>query len=122
MNFLLRWLSCSVAVAAALWITPGIYLPPSESAWGAAIGIALILALINASLKPILQVLSLPISVITLGIFALVINALMFELAGWIASGLFGIDLVISSFAAAFLASIIVSIVSMLVNRFIGLD
>lgn len=120
MNFLLRWLSCSVAVAVALWITPGIYLPPGESSWAAAIGIALFLALINASIKPVLQVLSIPFSVITLGLFALVINALMFMLAGWFASGIFGIGLVIDGFGAAFIASIIISIVSALVNRFIG--
>ena len=66
MNFIIRWLVTAVAVGVAVWIVPGIELLGGTDAW---VGIAifgLILSLINISIKPIMQLLSLPISVITL--------------------------------------------------------
>ena len=77
MNFIIRWLVTAIAVGVAVWIVPGMDLLGGTDAW---VGIAifgLILSLINISIKPIMQVLSLPISVITLGIFYLVVNTLM---------------------------------------------
>lgn len=120
MNFILRWLGCAIAVAAAVWIVPGITIIGGQDAWAAVIFVALFLALINASLKPLLQVLSLPISVLTLGIFALIINALMLELASWFATTLFGVGLSISGFGWAFLAAIIISIVTAIVDSLTG--
>ena len=67
-------------------------------------------------------VLSLPISVITLGIFYLVVNTLMLYIAAWLANGLFGAGFYIASFGSAFVASIVISLVSALVNGLIGND
>ena len=67
MNFIIRWLVTAVAVGVAVWLVPGMEILGGTDAW---VGIAifgLILSLINISIKPIMQVLSLPISVITLG-------------------------------------------------------
>ena len=89
MNFIIRWLVTAIAVGVAVWIVPGMDLLGGTDAW---VGIAifgLILSLINISIKPIMQVLSLPISVITLGIFYLVVNTLMLYIAAWLANGIF---------------------------------
>ena len=102
MNFIIRWLVTAIAVGVAVWIVPGMDLLGGTDAW---VGIAifgLILSLINISIKPIMQVLSLPISVITLGIFYLVVNTLMLYIAAWLA--------------------IVISIVSALVNALVGKD
>ena len=86
MNFIIRWLVTAVAVGVAVWLVPGMELLGGTDAW---VGIAifgLILSLVNISIKPIMQVLSLPISVITLGIFYLVVNTLMLYIAAWLAN------------------------------------
>jgi len=89
------------------------------------VGIAifgLILSLISISIKPVVQVLRVPISVIALGIFYLVVNTLMLYIAAWLANGIFQVGLVIDSFGSAFVASIVISIVSALVNALVGKD
>lgn len=120
MNFILRWIACAIAVAAAVWIVPGISIIGGDSAWLPVIAVALFLALINASIKPLLQLLSLPVTVLTLGIFAIIVNALMLELASWLATALFGTGLSIASFGSAFVASIIISIVAAIINSMTG--
>ena len=121
MNFIIRWVVTAVAAGAAVWIVPGLTVV-GPNATVAVIAFALILSLINVSLKPILQLLSLPISVLTLGIFYLVVNALLLELAAWAATGIFSSGIVVDGFGSAFLGSIIISIVSALVNGIIGND
>jgi len=119
MSFLIRWLVTAVAVGAAVWIVPGISTVGPNGTIAIAAG-ALVLALINVSIKPILQMLSLPISVLTLGIFYLVVNALLLELAAWASTGILGSGIAVASFGSAFFGSIIISIVSALVNGLIG--
>ena len=119
MNFIIRWIVTAVAVGAAVWIVPGITAVGSNSTI-AIIVLALVLSLINISLKPILQFLSMPISILTLGIFYLIVNALMLELAAWAAGGIFGSGIYISGFGSAFFGSIIISIVSAIMNSIIG--
>ena len=73
-NFIIRWLVTAIAVGVAVWLVPGIEIIGGNEAW---VGIAifgLMLALVNISIKPLMQVLSLPITVITLGIFYLIVN------------------------------------------------
>lgn len=119
MNFIVRWVVTAIAVGAAVWIVPGID-AIGGSATLSVIVLALVLALVNVSIKPVLQLFSLPMTVLTLGIFYLVVNALLLELAAWLAGGIFGSGIAISGFGAAFLGSIIISIVSALVNGLIG--
>lgn len=120
MRFILRCLATAVAVSVVIWIIPGFNVIGGNQAWGAIILFSVILALINSSIKPILQVLSLPISIVTLGIFFLVVNTFMLYLATWITNGLFGVGFEITSFGWAFLASIIISIVSGVINSITG--
>lgn len=120
MRFLLRWLATALAVAVAIWLVPGIEIIGGSESWVAVAILALVLALINASIKPILQILSLPISVLTLGIFYLVVNTFLLYLASWIANGIFQVGFIIDTFGSAFVASIVISIVSAIVNAITG--
>lgn len=120
MRFLLRWLATALAVAVVVWLVPGVDIIGGTEAWGAIAIFAAILALINMSIRPILQVLSLPISIITLGIFYLVVNTFMLYVAGWIANGLFHVGFIIETFGSAFVASIVISIVAGIVNSITG--
>lgn len=121
MNFIIRWIVTAIACGAAVWIVPGISTVGSDSTIAVVI-MALVLSLINVSLKPILQFLSLPITVITLGIFYLIVNALLLELAAWAATGIFGSGIYIDGFGSAVLGSIVISIVSAIVNGIVGKD
>ena len=122
MNFIIRWIVTAIAVGAAVWIVPGIEIVSTGESWVGSVLFALILSLINMSVKPILQVLSLPVTVLTLGIFYIVVNTLLLYIAAWLANGLFGAGFYIASFGSAFVASIVISIVSALVNGLVGND
>ena len=119
MNFILRWLITAIAVGVAVWLVPGIEVIGTE-AWIAVALVGLILSLVNISIKPIAQVLSLPLTCLTLGIFYLVVNTAMLYLAAWVAEGIFDVQLHIATFGSAFVAAIVVSIVSAIVNSLIG--
>ena len=119
MTFIIRWIVTALAVAAAVWLVPGIEVI-GDTAWVGIVILALVLSLINMSIKPILQVLSLPVTVLTLGIFYLIVNTLLLYLAAWLANGLFDVGFYIASFGSAFVASIVISIVSALVNGILG--
>lgn len=121
MNFIIRWIVTAVAAAVAVILVPGIY-TVGENATLALAAFALVLSLVNISIKPIVQLISSPISILTLGLFYLVVNALLLELAAWASSGLFGSGVMVSSFLSAFFGSIVISIVSALVNGLIGND
>lgn len=121
MEFFVTWLVTSLATVIAIAVVPGI-----EAVGGSYMGpamCALALALVNAFIKPIIKFLSLPITVVTLGVFSLVINALMLQLAGNISVGLFGSGIQIDSFGAAFLGSIVMSIATSIISPlFVGKD
>lgn len=81
--------------------------------------VALIFGLVNAFVRPILRIFTLPITIVTLGLFLLVINALMLMLTGAISDEL-GLTLVVGGFFAALLGSIVISIVGMLLSMLLG--
>src|SRR3954451_6956850 len=88
------------ALYLAAAIVPGIHLGEEGSAaktLGTVLVVALIFGIINAVLKPLVQLPSLPVIVLTLGLFLLVINALMLELPSWLA-GLFALSFHVASF------------------------
>ena len=120
MNFIIRWLVTAIAVGVAVWLVPGIEIVGGTEAWVGIAVFGLALALINISIKPLMQVLSLPISIITLGIFYLVVNTLMLYVAAWLANGIFQVGIDIATFGSAFVASIVISIVSGLMNSLVG--
>lgn len=119
MGFFGKWLITTVAVFAATAIVPGI--TTVGGAYAGPILTALALAIVNVSIKPIMQALSLPLSILTLGIFALVVNALMLELASWLSRNIFHAGITIESFGAAFLGALIISIVTAIIGAVTGL-
>ena len=121
MNFLIRWIATAVAVGAAVWLLPGISTVGSNGTMAIVVG-ALVLSLINISIKPIAQAIGAPISVLTLGLFYIVVNALLLELAAWASTALFGSGIAVDSFGWAFVGSIIISIVSSIMNGVLGVN
>ena len=122
MNFVLRFIGIFVAVGVAVWLVPGIDVISSDASWGSIAVVAIIIALLNMSIKPILQVLGLPITVITLGIFYLVINTFLLYIAAGLGNALFNVGFHIETFCSGFVASIVISIVSGLLNSLLGAD
>ena len=107
MNLLLRWV---INAGTLLLLT--FYLPGMEvSGWYSALITALVLGLVNAVLKPILLILTLPVNILTLGLFTFVINALLFW---FVASFIKGFD--VTGFMPAFWGALILSVVSWLVS------
>ncbi len=101
-HFFLRWLLLTVAVAVACKLT-GMH----ANSFMALVGAALILGVINAALRPLLLLLSLPLIVFSLGFFILVVNALLLELAGALAPGFY-----VGGFWNALFGSVIISVVN----------
>lgn len=120
MRFIGKWLVSTVACAAAIWLVPGI--EPVGGTWVGALFCALVLALLNGTVKPLLQLLSAPITLLTLGLFYVVVNALVLELASWLSLNLFGAGIAIFSLGSAIMGAIIISIVSMLLSGVISDD
>ena len=108
-RFIIRLAINAVALYAAIELVPGI--EPQNTHWGAIVGLALIFGLINALISPLLKFLTCPLIILTLGLFTLLINTLVFYLAGEV-GGLFGIGFNVLNFGAAFLGGLITSIVS----------
>lgn len=114
-KLLLRVVINAVAIWVATYIVPGLTLTGDVLSW---LVVAIIFGLVNALIRPIVKLLTLPISVVTLGLFSLVINALMLMLTGWLTRFL-TIEGVLFGFIPALLGSIIISIVSTVLNWFI---
>jgi len=109
MGFLIRLVVNALALIAVAYIVPGIHV----SGIGGALLAALILGIVNAILRPILIIVSLPLELITLGLFTLVINALLFWLVGALHVGL-NVD----GFWPAFWGAIVIAIVSWILSLF----
>ena len=122
MQFILRTIAIFIAVGVAVWLVPGIEIGGGGSTWASLALIALIIALLNMTIKPILQVIGLPITIISLGVFYLVINTLLLYLAAALGGALFGIGFVIDSFGSGFVAAIVISLVSALMNAVLGVN
>jgi len=108
MKFLTNLLIYSLSVFITSLILPGVVVTNFLSAFL----VALLLGIINATIKPILLILTLPINVLTLGLFVLIINALLILLVANLVSG-FSVD----NFAWAFIFGIVLSIISWILNR-----
>jgi len=107
--FLIRWLVTTVAVFVATKIVPGIHCEPVQSLLLA----SLLLGIINAFVRPVLMLLSLPFIIVTMGLFIFVVNALLILLVSKLIPG-FSVD----GFWSAFFGAIIISFVSWLLSSF----
>ena len=116
MLFLLQLLINAAALWVAIQLVPGI---DHTGSWWSLMFTALVFGVLNASVRPLLKLLSLPILILTLGLFIFVINALMLLLTGWV-SGVLGLGFHVDGFWAAFLGGLIISIVSLMLSIFTG--
>ena len=107
-SFLIRWFVTAVAVLVAARIVPGVDYHDNYAALAVT---ALVLGILNAFVRPLLILFTLPLNVLTLGVFILFINAFLFWLAGKIVEGF-----TVQGFWSAFFGALIVSIVSYLIN------
>ncbi len=113
LGFLLRWSINLLALVVAGSVIRGIRIESVEMGVIA----AGILGIVNAVIRPVALIITLPINLLTLGLFTLVVNAAMLMLVSTLVPGF-----VIESFSAAFFGAILISLISWLVNIFVGGD
>jgi putative membrane protein len=111
MGFIIKLLLTGVAVVVSSYILPGVHV----DGFGSALIVALVLAILNAIVRPILVFLTIPVTFLTLGLFLLVINALIILLADYIVDG-FNVD----GFLWALIFSIILSIITAIIDLVTG--
>jgi putative membrane protein len=102
-RFVLHWLVTAVALGAAAYVVPGIHI----SSGPVLVIAALVLGFVNAIVRPLLLALTLPITVLTLGLFLFVVNAMAFGFAAWLVPGFS-----VASLGSAIAGSIVVALVS----------
>lgn len=112
-QFLLIWLATAISLLITAWIVPGIAITGIVAA---AIG-AIVLGFINALVKPILVLFTLPLTILTLGLFLLVVNAIAFSLVGYFTPGF-----AVNGFFPALFGSLVLSFVSSVVSQLFKVD
>lgn len=117
LSLLLRWVLLSFCVWVAAELISGI----RYDGWQSIAIVALILGLLNLYVRPAVTLLTLPLTVLTLGLFLLVVNAAFFLLASWIA-GQLDVSFHVDDFWAALLGAIIMSVVGLIVGMFVDPD
>jgi len=114
-RFLIRWIVNAVALYAAIALLDGRGVEPQSTNWLSFIWLALIFGLVNALLRPLLTILTCPLIILTLGLGTLLINTLLFYLAGLIGTR-FGVGFTVDNFWAAFFGALIVTVISVILN------
>ena len=108
MTLILRWVLFALAIMLIGWLIPGI----GVASFVAALIMTAVIALINIFIRPLIEFISLPINYLTLGLFGLIINTLLFMLAGYFVSGIS-----IDGFLSALLGSLLLSILGVVIDR-----
>ncbi len=111
MKLIIHWLIAALAILITAYILPGVHVSGLISAFV----LAVVLGAINSILRPLLIILTLPLTIFTLGLFVFVINALLVILASYIVPGF-----TVASFWSAFIFAIVLAIVSFVLQRFEG--
>lgn len=106
-GFLLRWLFNTVAIYATTRVVSGLRVPDV----GGAIIAALVLGIVNAVIRPIILLLTLPVNILTLGLFTLVVNTIMLYIVAAVT------PLEIGGFWSAFIGALLIAIISTLLSR-----
>jgi putative membrane protein len=105
---LVNWAVLAAAVWAATALVPGIHVPGGVLAY---LGISLLLGLVNSVIGPLLRLVALPLTVFTLGLSALVVNAVLLSVTAWVSP-----DLDVDGLAAALLGAVVISVVTTLLE------
>ena len=118
---LVRFLASAAALAVATWLLPGITLAEGDD-WSRALtmlAVAAIFGVVNTVIKPLFKFVTAPLIFISLGLFLLVINAVLVQLVSWAAEQL-RLGWHVADWGSAFWGALIVSIVSFILNAFFG--
>jgi putative membrane protein len=110
-GIIIRWLILTVAIMSTPYLVPGIHV----AGFGSALGAAAIVGILNAVFRPILIILTLPINILTLGLFTFIINGCLLLMASCAITGF-----QVSGIWPAFFGSIIISVVSWILSSFIN--
>jgi len=108
MHLILRWVLFALAILVAAYLVPGV-----ETTVAGAFVLAIVLGLINAVLRPVILLLTLPITLLTLGLFSLVVNALLVMLAAYLVPGF-----AVAGFLSALVFSIVLALVGFVLKSF----
>ncbi len=108
MSILINWLISALAILVTAYLLPGVEL----RGFGTALVVAVVLGIVNAVVKPILVIFTLPITILTLGLFTLVINALLIMLVSSLVSGF-----KVEGFWTALVFSLVLSVVNFFLHR-----
>lgn len=111
MHLLAKWFIAAASIVLAAYLVPGIHVASFYSAFV----VALVLGVLSITIKPVVKLITLPLTLLTLGLFSLVVNALFFWLAGSVVKGFY-----VSGFGAAFIGAIIVSVVNYIGDKIIS--
>ncbi|CAN7546219.1 phage holin family protein [Variovorax beijingensis] len=111
MRIIIKWLLSAVALLAVAYLYSGVQV----ASFGSALIAAAVIGLLNMVVRPVLVVLTLPVTIVTLGLFLFVINALLF----WAASGLLS-GFQVSGFVAALIGSLIYSLLGLVIEAALG--
>ena len=111
-SLLLHWILNAAALWVAAAVIPGL---DFTGGLGRLLLVAAVFGIINSTLRPILTVLTCPLIVVTLGLFTLVINALMLLVTGWLSES-WNLGFTVSGFWAAFFGGLVIGLVSMLLS------
>ena len=112
MRLIAKWILSAVALLCVAYLYSGVQV----HSFGAALGAAFVIGLLNVVLRPVLVILTLPVTILTLGLFLFIINALMF----WAASGLLGDGFQVRGFGAALLGSLLYSALGLVIESALG--
>ncbi|HEU4896397.1 MAG TPA: phage holin family protein [Actinomycetota bacterium] len=117
MRLIVRLLAGAVALAAAAWLIEGISIGPGTTSERAftLLAVAVIFGLINAIIRPIVRLISIPLFILTLGLFTFVVNALMLMLTAWIGDQ-FDLAFEVDGFWSALLGALVISVVMFVIN------
>jgi putative membrane protein len=116
-RFIVRILAGAVALAAAAWLIDGISVGPGTTSERIVtlLLVAVIFGLVNAIVRPIARLISLPLLILTLGLFTFVVNALMLMLTAWIGDQ-FDLAFEVDGFWSALLGALVISVVTFIIN------
>jgi putative membrane protein len=111
-NAFIKWLINTIAIMLAVKIVPGI---TYTGGWLGILVVGIIFGLVNTFIRPFINLFSIPLLILSLGLFTFIINAFMLSLTSWISGGLH-LGFHVSGFTAAFTGSLIISLVSLVLS------
>ncbi len=111
-SLLLHWILTAAALWAAAALIPGL---DFTGGLGSLLLVAAVFGIVNSTLRPLLTILTCPLIVVTLGLFTLVINALMLMVTGWLSES-WGLGFAVSGFWAAFFGGLVVGLMSLILS------